>query len=143
MERWEPSKNFTGYSVSNEGRYRSESRELIRSNGWPFRVAGKLLSPSKDGKGYQQVHPYVEKKRYHAQLHREVFEAFVRPLEPGEQVDHIDGNKENNKLENLQAVPGHKEHAKLTYERIYRSYYERGYQDGFTAANSQKARNEL
>jgi len=44
----------------------------------------------------------VGKKRY--LCHRAVYEAFHGPIEEGCVIDHIDGNRLNNNLENLQAI---------------------------------------
>ena len=93
-----------------------------------------MISLTPDGQGYLQAHPYRNKKRFHVQVHREVFETFVRPLAPGEQIDHMDSDKKNNELHNLQAVPGSKEHAKLTYDRIRDEAFKVGYQKGLEDA---------
>ena len=43
-------------------------------------------------------------------------EGLGRPLQPGEIVHHIDGNKLNNSRENLMVMPSQSEHAKLHAE---------------------------
>ena len=126
-EIWKPSRNFPGYSVSNKGRIRSELREMVRSNGWPHTIPEKMISATADTNGHLQFHPYKGKKRHHVFVHREVFETFVRPLELGEQVDHMDSNKKNNVIENLQAVANQTEHWKFTWERIVKEHYDAGY----------------
>ena len=130
-EIWKPSKNWPGYSISNEGRVKSERREMIRSNGWPHTIPEKMISTTADGQGYLQFHPYKDKKRRHVQVNREVFETFVRPLELGEQVDHMDSNKINNCVDNLQAVANSTEHWKFTWERIVKKHYDEGFNAGY------------
>ena len=64
----------------------------------------KVLSPQLDKDGYQKVQMMsTDGKRHRYSVHRLVLENF-NPVEGMEnlQVNHIDGNKENNKLENLE-----------------------------------------
>ena len=55
------------------------------------------------GKEYKRVDFYVGGKQRHIMIHRLVFETWVRPLEDGEQVNHIDDNTFNNHYRNLYA----------------------------------------
>ena len=58
----------------------------------------------KDPKGYLFYYDYApnRKKKF---LHRVTVEAFLgRKLEQSELVHHIDGNKTNNKIENLKLI---------------------------------------
>lgn len=70
---------------------------------------------AKDGAGSVYKNGYrVHTKRYKRHYeHRRVMEEYLgRPLRPNESIHHIDGNKLNNKLENLALLPfGH--HMKL------------------------------
>ena len=138
MEIWKPCRNISGYSVSNKGKVKSETKQLMRSNGRPHTVPGKILAGHTDTSGHVQFSPYINKKRKHIYVHREVFETFIRPLNPGEQVDHIDSNKTNNILENLQAVANQTEHWKFTWARIEKEIYDKGYSQGY-----QDAKNKL
>ena len=64
----------------------------------------KVLSPQLDKDGYQKVQMMsTDGKRHRYSVHRLILENF-NPVEGMEnlQVNHIDGNKENNKLENLE-----------------------------------------
>jgi hypothetical protein len=45
-------------------------------------------------------------------VHRLVAAAFIRPLEPREQVDHINGIHGDNRIENLR-IMGYQEHARI------------------------------
>lgn len=45
-EQWRDIPDWVGYyQISNYGRVRSVSRNLVRSNGWRYRVRGKVLKP--------------------------------------------------------------------------------------------------
>lgn len=55
------------------------------------------------GKEYRRVDFYVGEKQRHLMVHRLVFETWVRPLEEGEQVNHIDDDTFNNDYHNLYA----------------------------------------
>ena len=125
---WKPIEAWPGYEVSDTGLVKSVARVRTRSNGRPHTTPERVLRLSADTKGYYQFHPYRDTKRFHVLVHRAVFETFHRPLEPGEQVDHIDGDNKNNVVSNLRAVSGFSEHAKLTWTRVYKQKYDEGYE---------------
>ena len=62
-----------------------------------------LRKARKDRYGYLRIniHNPVEKKRKTVHIHRLIAECFELPGE-GTTIDHIDGNKENNSVNNLQ-----------------------------------------
>lgn len=64
----------------------------------------KILTPREHHKGYLQVHLRVEGKDKTIKIHRLAAEAFVPNLYNLPQVNHKDGNKKNNKAENLEWV---------------------------------------
>jgi hypothetical protein len=61
---------------------------------------GKHLEPKIDGNGYYYVCPYTKYT-----LHRFVYECANGLMIPkGKEIDHIDNNKQNNKISNLQLL---------------------------------------
>ena len=83
-------KGFKGYSVTEGGCIWSD-----KSNKW--------LSPSVSYKGYQKVDLFREGKRKGMYVHRLVAETFLEPpVGDAITVDHIDGDKINNSVSNLQ-----------------------------------------
>lgn len=84
MEEWRAIKDLPGYSVSNKGRVRKDSN-------------GQIMVLSKNG-GYLRI--TISKH-----VHRLVAEAFIeKPDNERVWVDHIDGNRGNNNVENLRWV---------------------------------------
>lgn len=79
------------YEISNLGRVRSTSYKGV-----------KILKPSKTKNGYLNVLFCVKQQKVHKLVHRLVAEAFLDNPEKLEQVNHKDGNKENNTPDNLE-----------------------------------------
>ena len=65
---------------------------------------GKLLSPSCDTNGYNIITLQVTDRnnRQLCRVHRLVVETFIRKPEKNEEVNHINGNKQDNSLSNLE-----------------------------------------
>lgn len=115
--KWKPVVGFEGYySVSDTGLVRSEPRTIRRKNGGRgtlVRYKEHLMSLCKNRNGYYAFPAMRFGERKTLDVHRVVFEAHVRPLKRGECVDHIDSNKLNNNVTNLQALED-LEHRRLT-----------------------------
>ena len=94
MEIWRPIVGTKGFiEVSNEGRVRS----LLR--GKP-----RVLKTQTDNKGYHRVRVTIEREKMSFKLHREVAKAFIDNPNNLPQVNHKDGNKDNNSVANLEWV---------------------------------------
>ena len=91
QEIWKDVVGFEGlYQVSDKGHVRS-----IRKG------KNKLLYQSKERRGYANVKLYKHNVPKVVLVHRLVALAFIPNVEHLPQVDHIDGNKSNNKSSNL------------------------------------------
>ena len=68
---------------------------------WSY-YTNKFLSPSKSKRGYLHIVLIKDKKRYDYRVHRLIAMTFLENPENKEQVNHIDGNKMNNCVDNLE-----------------------------------------
>lgn len=74
-------------------------------NVYSMRFNKRQLKGSDNGLGYLQLSMCKNGKQYTAPLvHRLVWEAHVGPVPAGMEIDHIDRNRANNALSNLQLV---------------------------------------
>lgn len=99
-EEWRTVIGRDGYEVSSYGRVRSVARVIWR-RGAPAKLKGKLLSQHKQNSGYLMVHLGFG---YQKLTHRLVAEAWLGTPPGGTDVNHIDGNKTNNRADNLEYV---------------------------------------
>ena len=104
-EIWETVKGYEGlYEVSNEGRVRSLDHE-VPNGANSFRIAkGRVLRQRVNSNGYLRVCLCKENKRKDFYVHRLVVEAFIGAIPNGLEVNHIDMNRANNNLANLEIV---------------------------------------
>lgn len=103
-EIWKDIKGYEGlYQVSNFGRIRSLTRQVENGKGLYVRN-GQEMKQAYSSTGYKIVALCKDGKRKMFKVHRLVAIAFIdNPLNKKE-VNHIDGNIENNLMENLEWV---------------------------------------
>lgn len=106
VEVWKDIKGYERkYQISNYGRVKSLERLTnagIKNNRITKRKE-KILKPLKVTKGYYSIRLYDENKQGKTlKIHRLVAEAFIPNTDKKEQVNHIDGNKANNRVDNLE-----------------------------------------
>lgn len=101
-EEWKDIEGYEGYyQVSNLGRVKSLERKV--SNGHALIDKPEtILLPNTLAKGYFQVTLYNGKTRKCFQVHRLVASAFIKNECNYPQVNHINGNKQDNMVENLE-----------------------------------------
>lgn len=105
MEVWKDIKDYEGfYQVSNKGRIRSLDRPVLQRNSSIQIKKGLVLKLAKNHKGYPMVSLSKNNKKDFKSVHRLVALTFIENPDKKEQVNHIDGNKENNCLSNLEWV---------------------------------------
>lgn len=104
-EIWKEISRYEGYfEVSNFGNFRNKNRIIkYKSNGTRL-YPGKLLKTETTLEGYQRIVLMKEaiKKRY--MCHRLVAQEFVPNPDNKPYVNHINGNKADNRAENLEWV---------------------------------------
>ena len=97
QEQWKPIEEFNGqYEVSNLGRVRSMKR---------YRGAtGRIMPHTKQHHGYHAVMFWMNNKAYCRKVHRLVAQAFIPNKEGLTEVNHKDGNHDNNQVSNLEWI---------------------------------------
>ena len=105
-EIWKDIPHFPGYQASTEGRIRSVDRIMQRRRDEsPFLRRGKVLRPIDNGNGYKAVNLTKDTDNRHRRyyIHRLVLETFTSGHDEYQtDVNHIDGDKSNNRLDNLE-----------------------------------------
>ena len=93
----------TNYAVDKFGNVYSLCHEQkSRSGNIVRRERVKLLKGSIDKYGYRTIRIVVQNKKKHIKVHRLVASAFLKNPHNKKEVNHIDGNKLNNNVENLE-----------------------------------------
>ena len=88
-EIWKDIKNFEKlYQISNKGRIKNKY--------------GRILKTAVNHNGYIVVYLCKNNKKCSKRVHRLVAEAFIPKVDGKDQVNHIDCNKKNNNVENLE-----------------------------------------
>lgn len=104
-EIWKAVPGFEGlYEVSDLGRVRSLDRTVIRrakSGPHPKRIKGKMLVLWKHPTGYRCVYLCKDGETFVMTVQKVVADTFLGPRPEGTEVCHWDGDKTNNRLENL------------------------------------------
>jgi hypothetical protein len=96
VEAWRPVEGFPGYDVSNQGRVRSSWRRGRPPGSSPVHTMALKIS-----RGYARVGLMRNGKVEMQSVHRLVLTAFVGPCPQGCEACHGNGNRLDNRLENL------------------------------------------
>ena len=107
-EEWRDVAGFEGlYQVSNLGRLRSLDKVDRGKKKW----AGKILKQRINARGYMRTCLCKNGEHINVRIHRLVAEAFIPNPDGKEQVNHIDGDKTNNAIGNLEWATCSENHA--------------------------------
>ena len=87
-EKWKSVDGFANYEISSCGRVRNATTE-------------RILKPIDNGHGYLRVGMYKDGRTNYRMMHVLLANAFIDNPHNKPCVDHIDGHKQNNCLENL------------------------------------------
>lgn len=89
-EIWKPCYGFLAYMASTLGRIKNKQN--------------KILKMPIEKRGYKTITLYKDKKRIHKAVHRLIALSFLSLPTLKHEVHHLDGNKQNNKIDNLKFV---------------------------------------
>jgi hypothetical protein len=93
--QWRDGSRQPKYEVSNQGELKS----------WSVKRRGASMSPRRNTSGYMQVCLRVDGETWYPLVHVLVMAVFGPPKPtPRHRINHIDGNKRNNRIENLEWV---------------------------------------
>lgn len=103
QEIWKDIKGYEGlYQVSNLGRVKT----LKAWNGNKYKKkyidVDKIIKPMKEKSGYLKVVLHNRNKKQNKRIHRLVAEAFIENPNNYKCINHIDSNKQNNDMNNLE-----------------------------------------
>lgn len=87
MEEWKQVQGYESYEISNQGRVRNQ--------------AGHIMKPYIKADGYACIKLCKNNIRKNFRIHRLVAQAFIPNPENKEFVDHINGIRNDNRVENL------------------------------------------
>lgn len=105
IEIWKPIKGYEGlYEVSNFGRVKRLARDFNQKHysgcNSHYKYQDLILKPSKSNAGYLIVGITKDHKQRKYSIHKLVANAFLDKT--GNVINHIDGNKHNNNVSNLE-----------------------------------------
>lgn len=103
-EEWRPVTGYEGlYEVSNLGRVKSCEKIVMSRHGTPRKnpQPERLMKLQRKVDGYFGVALAKEGKKKNRKVHRLVCEAFHGPCPKGMECAHSDGNRQNNRADNL------------------------------------------
>lgn len=101
-ETWKDIEGYESYyKISNKGLVVGLDRKVQSKHGLRS-VDGKVMIPKKNHRGYEQVFLSKERNRRLIVVHRLVAKAFIPNPENKPEVNHINGVKADNRVENLE-----------------------------------------
>lgn len=125
-EIWKDIKDYEGmYQCSSYGRVRSLDRYVEEHNGKKQFRKGQIIKPRLNKNGYLQLALNKNSKRKMKYVHILIAETFLENNEKLETVNHKDGNKLNNNMDNLEWA-SYSENNQHAYSELNRSVTKEG-----------------
>jgi len=104
MENWKDIKGYEGlYQISDKGNIKSIDRSVVRENHF-IKLKGQLKQCSINNRGYYSTTLCKNSHYQHFVIHKLVAIAFIPNPDNKEYINHKDGNKLNNSVDNLEWV---------------------------------------
>jgi hypothetical protein len=101
MEVWKTIEGFENYEISNLGRLKG--LEITTKFGCTFKkYPERICNYWSDKKGYKYYTFVINGKNRHKLIHRLVAKAFILNTDNKPQINHINGIKSDNRVENLE-----------------------------------------
>jgi|LakMenEpi03Aug12_release.lakeMendotaPanAssembly.Ray.scaffolds.fasta_scaffold597176_1 hypothetical protein len=116
-EIWKNIPNYEGYyQASNLGRIKSIERDILNRGKFPFKSKEKILKPQNDTRGYSCLNLFKNGKRKNIKVHKLIAMTFLNHIPNGKYdivVDHINNDKLDNRVENLQLISNRENTTKI------------------------------
>jgi hypothetical protein len=107
MEIWKVILGFEDYEISNYGKIKSKSRIVNKINFKgtiiPIEIKEKIIE-AKNKHSHKHIVLVKEKVNFKTSIHREVFKSFKHDIPYKMVINHIDGDKSNNHIDNLECI---------------------------------------
>lgn len=114
-EEWKVIDGFPNYEISNKGSVRSLTRMVVGNKGAVYEKKGRIMAVTNNSGWYLSLRLKNSQGYKTCRIHRLVYEHFAGKIREGYEIHHIDGNRQNNCVDNLKMVTK-SEHHKLTME---------------------------
>lgn len=103
-EVWKDIEDWPGYQVSNLGRIKKLECDIVYNNGVVHHYPEYIQKLKVTAQGYMSCQFSYNQDRHHIRVHRLVAKAFIPNPDNLPWVDHIDGDRTNNRVDNLRWV---------------------------------------
>lgn len=124
-EIWKPLKGLEEYYlVSNCGRVKRKERICERGNK-SYKLHSKILLPTINSVGYYVINFKIKGISTYSLVHRLIADTFIENTDPKvyDLVNHIDGNKLNNSVHNLEWVNRRENYTHWARDQNHKSKY--------------------
>ena len=140
IEEWKDIKGYEGlYKVSNTGKVMSVER--YRKNHTKLQLVPAAIKSSRtDPQGYHQIDLYKDNIQHTVRVHRLVAETFIDNPLGKDTVNHIDGNKDNNRADNLEWATSEEQNRHLYKHNLKKKENIQKAVSAMNAASSKKVR---